>query len=232
MTRPGGHDEGSRLSALGSRLSALGSRLSALGSRLSALGSRLSYFGVTAAYPVRGFASGRTAGNQRCTYGFFQTVRIQSRPAVSGPQATVDHANSPYNALRAQVHGPIRYPFCIAASTAASHRPRLPNPVSPMTPAHFAPLPVQELDRLLQAQRVLRHVLRQRGIAPPVGDEGAVMSGLEPPPAPRPPGAARGCAAPASAPGRGSPGPAFPCIRSTARLRPIASTSSSAGIAA
>ena len=44
--RPGdGHDEGSRLSALGSRLSALGSRLSALGSRLSALGSRLSALG-------------------------------------------------------------------------------------------------------------------------------------------------------------------------------------------
>ena len=45
MTRPGGHEEGSRLSALGSRLSALGSRLSALGSRLSALGSRLSALG-------------------------------------------------------------------------------------------------------------------------------------------------------------------------------------------
>ena len=45
MTRPGGHGEGSRLSALGSRLSALGSRLSALGSRLSALGSRLSALG-------------------------------------------------------------------------------------------------------------------------------------------------------------------------------------------
>ena len=43
-----------------------------------------------------------------------------------------------------------------------------------MTLTRFAPLFVQELDRPLQGQRLLR----QRGVAPAVGDEGAVMAGL------------------------------------------------------
>ena len=58
-----------------------------------------------------------------------------------------------------------------------SQRPGPPSTVSTTTPARFAPLSVEEFDRPPQGQRLLRHILRQRGVAPPVGDEGAVMPG-------------------------------------------------------
>ena len=126
---------GSRLSALGSRLSALGSRLSALGSRLSALGSRLSLSALGSRLSALGSRLSallflrhrrlsdspiRVRPNRRKTALYsriFRTAHTRFRPSASGSYYTVGHDNSPYNALRAQVYSPIRYPFCAAAST-------------------------------------------------------------------------------------------------------------------
>ena len=65
-------------------------------------------------------------------------------------------------------------------SRAASFHAAVDKTMHRCGPAPGPASPVEETDRLLQRQGVERQVLRHPGVAPPMGDEGAVVAGLEP----------------------------------------------------
>ena len=81
--------------------------------------------------------------------------------------------DGPYSPTRCRVLPPMPLPGCHRAS----HPPPSAAPRPP--PGRPGPVP-QQRERLLQGERIRRHLLRQRGVAAPVRDERPVMPRLEP----------------------------------------------------